>query len=578
MPADKTAPVDKPMNVVVLWHMHQPDYRDLRTGAICQPWTYLHAIKDYVDMAAHLEAVPQARAVVNFVPILLEQIEDYIEQIRGYLQGQGAMRDHVLAALAETALPGNETERLRLMKDCLRANRRHMIERFEPYKRLADMAQWYEAHPDSLMYASNQFLADLLVWYHLSWMAESVRHSDSRIARLQEKAGGFSLHDRRDLLQIILEQLESVIPRYRTLADAGQVELCMSPYAHPIVPLLLDITSAREAMPEVHLPVIDKYPGGEARVHWHVQNGLQTFERVFGHRPTGMWPSEGGVSQGALELFAEHGFSWVASGGQVLANSHDARSTSCSHRVYRFGDAPIDCFFRDDGLSDLIGFTYSEWHAEDAVANLVGHMENIAEVCPDRDNCLITIILDGENAWEYYPENGFHFLQEFYLRLSGHPKLKLTTFRQFLAEKSPQPAHEKKLVAGSWVYGTFSTWIGNRDKNRGWEILAEAKQAFDEQVASGALAPEVVAAAEKQLAICEGSDWFWWFGDYNPAVTVSQFEQLFRMHLANLYLLLNVEAPRYLSDVISRGGSKPDTGSEVHARGGVMRHHSEAGH
>ncbi len=152
----------------------------------------------------------------------------------------------------------------------------------------------------------------------------------------------------------------------------------MSPYAHPMVPLMLDMQSAREAQPDIHLPVSTEYPGGEARARWHLEKGLETFQRVFGRRPVGLWPSEGGVSQRALELFAEQGFSWIASGGKVLHNSHDATSKSCSHRVYRFGEAEIDCFFRDDGLSDLIGFDYSDWHANDAVANLVGHMENIA--------------------------------------------------------------------------------------------------------------------------------------------------------------------------------------------------------
>ena len=563
-------PAKQPMSVVLMWHMHQPEYRDLRTGAVHLPWTYLHAIKDYVDMAAHLEAIPQARAVVNFAPILLEQIEDYVEQISSYLQGHGAIRDRVLAELAEPALPGNEQARLGLMQDCLRANRERMIERFEPYQRLATMADWYVQHPQSMIYASNQFLADLLVWYHLSWMAESVQRDDSRIAQLQDKATNFTLHDRRDLLNIILEQLQSIVPRYRQLAERGQVELCMSPYAHPIVPLLLDMNSAREAMPEVHLPVTTDYPGGAARAQWHMDQGLASFERFFGRKPVGLWPSEGGVSQEALQLFADNDFRWVASGGSVLHNSHDAHSKSCSHRVYRFGQAPIDCFFRDDGLSDLIGFTYSDWHAEDAVGNLVGHMESIAEVCPDRDDCLITIILDGENAWEYYPENGYYFLEALYSKLAEHPLLQLTTFEQFLAEKSPQPAHEDHLVAGSWVYGTFSTWIGDPDKNRGWEILVEAKRTFDEQLAAGKLTPEEITAAERQLAICEGSDWFWWFGDYNPSATVGQFDQLYRMHLANLYQLLNVEAPPYLSEIISRGGGKP-------SRGGVMRHHSESG-
>lgn len=559
----------QPMSVVLLWHMHQPEYRDMRTGVVHLPWTYLHAMKDYVDMAAHLEAVPEARAVVNFAPILLEQFEDYIEQINAYLKGHGTIRDPVLAGLAEPALPGNQQARLGLIRDCLRANKERMINRFAPYKRLANMADWYEKHPQSLIYASNQFLADLLVWYHLSWMAESLRRSDSRITRLQEKAVNFTLHERRELLQIILEQLESVVPRYKALADRGQVEFCMSPYAHPIIPLLLDMDSAREAMPEVHLPVTTDYPGGAARAQWHIQRGLETFERVFGVRPRGIWPSEGGVSQEALALFADNDFQWVASGGNVLKNSHDTHGSSCSHRVYHFGDAPIDCIFRDDGLSDLIGFTYSSWHAEDAVADLIGHMENIADVCPDRRDCLITIILDGENAWEYYPENGYHFLSQLYSQLAEHPHLQLSTMEQFLREHAPQPAHGDKLVAGSWVYGTFSTWIGSAEKNRGWELLVEAKHTFDKQVASGNLTQEEIAAAEKQLAICEGSDWFWWLGDYNPSATVVQFDQLYRMHLANLYLLLNVEAPAYLSEVISRGGGKP-------SHGGVMRQHSES--
>jgi len=562
-------PAEQPMSVVLGWHMHQPEYRDLRSGRVHLPWTYLHATKDYVDMAAHLEAVPEARAVVNFAPILLEQIEDYASQVRSYLEGHGVIKDPLLAELAEPALPGNDQARLRLMQDCLRANRERMIARFEPFQRLATMAEWYEAHPATLVYASNQFLADLLVWYHISWMAESLHRNDARIQRLRDKAHNFSLHDRRELLQIVLEQLQSIVPRYRALAERGQVELSMSPYAHPIVPLLLDMESAREAMPGVHLPVVTQYPGGEARVRWHLQQGLATFERVFGRKPAGLWPSEGGVSQEALALFGEYGFRWVASGGNVLNNSHDTTSRACSHRVYRFGDVAVDCIFRDDGLSDLIGFNYSDWHANDAVSNLIGHMENIAKVCPDRNDCLIAVFLDGENAWEYYPENGYYFLDQLYRDLAEHPGLQLTTFEQFLKDKSPNPAHESHLKAGSWVYGTFSTWIGDPDKNRGWEILVEAKHTFDEQIAAGRLSADEVRAAELQLAICEGSDWFWWFGDYNPSATVNQFDQLFRMHLANLYQMLHVEAPPYLAEVISRGGGQP-------SRGGVMRQHSES--
>ncbi|MCB1676327.1 MAG: glycoside hydrolase [Halioglobus sp.] len=566
----ESAVADTPMNVVLCWHMHQPEYRDLRTGEFHLPWVYLHAIKDYIDMAAHLEAVPQARAVVNFAPILLEQIEDYIAQISAYLTGGGAIRDPLLAELAEPALPGDEQARLRLMQACLRANPERMIARFEPYQRLATMAEWYRNHPPSLVYASNQFLTDLLVWYHLSWLAESVRRTDERIRHLQDKAYNFSLHDRRELLEIILQQLQSLIPRYRRLSESGQVELSMSPYAHPIVPLLLDMRCATQALPELQLPIDTDYPGGAARVQWQLDRGRELFERAFGHTPTGLWPSEGGISEQALEQFARGGFRWVASGGSVLHNSHEEDASTCRHRVYRFGNAPVDCFFRDDGLSDLIGFTYSDWHAEDAVGNLIGHMETIADLCPDRNNCLVSIILDGENAWEYYPENGFYFLSDLYRRMAEHPLLRMTTFEQFLRDCAPQPVQADKLVAGSWVYGSFSTWIGDPDKNRAWEILVEAKRSLDQQMAAGRLSDAQTAAALRQLAICEGSDWFWWFGDYNPPATVNQFDQLYRMHLANLYQIIKVEAPAYLSEVISRGGGDP-------ARGGVMRHHSKDG-
>tara|TARA_R110002110_G_scaffold415561_2_gene650938 strand:+ start:162134 stop:163828 length:1695 start_codon:yes stop_codon:yes gene_type:complete len=561
-------PDKRPMPVVLCWHMHQPEYRDLRTGAVHLPWTYLHAIKDYVDMAAHLEAVPEAHAVVNFAPVLLEQIEDYVEQVRTYLQGHGSIRDPMLAALAEPALPGTDQARKRLMEDCLRANRERMIERFEPYRRLAVMAKWYQEHPESLIYASNQFLADLLVWYHLSWLGESVRRDDPRVRQLENKAFNFSLHERRELLQIILELLQNLLPRYRELAAVGKVELCMSPYAHPIVPLLLDLNSAQESMPDIHLPVSTQYPGGEERAQWHLSQGIATFERVFQQRPKGIWPSEGGLSQAALALFADHGFEWTASGGNVLNNSHQTQKHRCRHRVYRFGDAAIDCFFRDDGLSDLIGFTYSSWHAEDAVANLIGHMETIAQACPDRNDCVISVILDGENAWEYYPENGTYFLDTLYRELAANPHLQMTTFAQFQAQQQHRCVAEEKIVAGSWVYGTFSTWIGDADKNRAWELLIDAKHVFDQQVAAGVLSAEELEDATRQLAICEGSDWFWWFGDYNPSDTVSQFDQLYRMHLANLYHMLNVEAPAHLTEVISRGGGQP-------SQGGVMRHHND---
>ncbi len=558
------------LKVVLCWHMHQPEYRDLIRGEYQLPWTYLHAIKDYVDMAAHLEAVPEARAVVNFVPVLLDQVEDYARQVRGFLENSGAIRDPLLAALASPVLPAAPEQRLTLIKTCRRANEQHLINRFAPYKRLVELSAWLDRHPDTVTYLGDAFLVDLLVWYHLAWLGETVRRADTRVKQLMKRASGYTLHDRRVLLEVIGELLGGVLGRYRALAERGQVELSMTPYAHPMTPLLLDLASAREAAPDLALPAATHYPDGPERARWHLREGVETFRRHFGFGPAGCWPAEGGVSTAAAELFGDAGFAWIASGESVLQNSlarlghaPHACKEAWLYRPYAVGRSGIRCFFRDDGLSDLIGFTYRDWHADDAVANFVHHLETIAERCAGHPDHVLSIVLDGENAWEYYPENGYYFLSALYKRLAEHPRLQLTTFsdcQHGMSEIKPLT----ELVAGSWVYGTFSTWIGDRDKNRSWDMLAAAKRAYDEAMAGDRLSKDVRRAAARQLAVCEGSDWAWWFGDYNPAATVSDFERLYRLHLANLYQMIGVEPPEYLAQVFAYGRGTPQLG-------GVMR-------
>jgi alpha-amylase/alpha-mannosidase (GH57 family) len=559
---------DKRLNIVICWHMHQPQYCDLVSGTYQLPWTYLHATKDYIDMAAHLEAVPESRAVVNFAPVLLEQLSDYAGQVNGFLSENKGIRDPLLAALSCPVLPNNKEQRMELVGACLRANELRSIKRFGHYQKLAEMAGWFREHPSGMLYVGDQFITDLLVWYHLAWMGETVRRSNDLVKQLMEKGTGFTLHDRRQLLRLIGELLSSVIDRYRVLADRGQIELSMSPYAHPIMPLLLDVDCARDAMPDVSMPQLKNYPGGEERVDWHIKEGVATFEQFFGQRPAGCWPSEGGVSAAALQKLEEHGFTWAASGESVFRHSQANKKNvslagSSLYQGFRVDGGKLACFFRDDGLSDLIGFTYSDWHAEDAVANLVDHLENIAASTSEQDNPLVSIILDGENAWEHFPENGYYFLNTLYQRLSGHAGLKMTTYSEYLATARKLP-EIKRLVSGSWVYGTFSTWIGDKDKNRGWDMLGDAKKAFDMTVAENSLSGERMLAAQCQLSICEGSDWFWWFGDYNSADTVSDFERLYRVHLSNLYTMLGKEPPEYLSIVFAHGGGSP-------AQTGVMR-------
>ncbi|MES9902946.1 MAG: glycoside hydrolase family 57 protein [Sedimenticola sp.] len=559
---------EEKLNVVLCWHMHQPPYRDEHDGRYKLPWTYLHAVKDYVDMAAHLEACPGAKCVVNFSPTLLEQIDDYSQQCKRYLEDRTPVTDPILSALVTTDFPTDPTRRTALIKACLKANEERAIARYEAFQQLVALVGEVKNLATRSLYLSNQFIADLLVWYHLVWIGETVRHQDPRIKYLINKSRLYNYDDRNLLFTVISELLDRLILRYRKLAERGQVELSFTPYSHPIMPLMLDLKSAQQAWPEITLPNADHYPGGEERAHWQVEKGIECFERFFGFKPSGCWPAEGAVSTATLKLLAEHDIKWAASGENVLSNSLAPDDKLLPEKEwlylpYRINNTNLHSFFRDDGLSDLIGFEYARWHGDDAVANLISHLVTIAERSKGNPDRIVSIILDGENAWETYPYNGYYFLSALYKHLSVHPSINLTTYDEYLGVKRAAPALSD-ITAGSWVHGTFSTWIGDPGKNRAWDLLCEAKLAFDEEKRSGRLKNEELALAEQRLAICEASDWAWWFGDYNPEGAVGDFDNMYRRHLANLYRILDLPIPESLGSVISRGSGAP-------AAGGVMR-------
>lgn len=555
------------LNLVLCWHMHQPQYQTIGDGRYWQPWVYLHAIKDYADMAAHIESVPLARAVVNFSPVLLDQLADYVDQTQQFLTDGRPFRDPLLGALVGQC-PDSGPARVDLMRACLRAHKTRMIDRFPVYRNLAEMAESADRDPKYGDYLNDQYLMDLVMWYHLAWLGETVRRTDSRVERFMAQGQGFDEASGRDLMVIIAEILAGIIPRYRQLALEGRIELSFSPYSHPIIPLLLDFSAAREAQPDAPLPAAGGYPGGADRARRQIEEGEEVFVRHFGFRPKGCWPSEGALSAETLALFEAAGVQWTASGERVLRHTMETQrgqwTEAGRHRAYRSPGERLSCFFRDDGLSDLIGFSYADWHADDAVGNLIEHLDNIALAAGKDPETIVSIIMDGENAWEYYPENGYYFLRSLYERLARHPGIRLTTFSEYLGE-GRKALSLPRMVAGSWVNGTLATWIGQADKNTAWDILVEAKRTFDRVVTSGRLSEEQRLSAERALAICEGSDWCWWFGDYNPADAVAQFERLYRVHVVDLYAVLGEPAPLSVREPFVRSGvGEP-------SRGGVMR-------
>ncbi|MEK9825283.1 MAG: glycoside hydrolase family 57 protein [Methylotenera sp.] len=560
------------------WHMHQPDYRDLVSNEYVLPWTYLHAIKDYSDMAYHLEANSAARVTFNFVPILLEQLQDYTDQFK-----TKQLRDPLLALLIREDLANiSQQECTLICESCFKSHHEKMLSPFPHYQRLLQIHQLVEplmhlhteAEHDQFHYLSAQYKADLLVWYHLAWCGESLRRENHVVQTLMSKGVLFTWEDRKALFEVIADTISGLIPRYKTLMQKGQIELSSTPYYHPILPLLLDFKSTLDAMPEAPLPQSSSYVGGRARAVSHVVSANKAHEAYFGTKPRGMWPAEGGVSHAGLSLMAEQGVQWAATGQAVLFNSLHKSHMSNLHKddylyqPYRVtnGEHDILCFFRDDVLSDKIGFEYAKMHSNDAVADFVSSLVNIQRSNDTEHPRIVSVILDGENAWEYFPYNGFYFLNELYAALTAHPDIKMTTFSDIVdMYQAATPANQglsapvlPQVAAGSWVYGTFSTWIGSKDKNQAWDLLCHAKKTYDRVMSQQQLSQDQAKACERQLAICEGSDWFWWFGDYNASDSVASFDQLYRRNLINLYTLLGEPVPEILHKKISEGGGNAE--------------------
>ena len=563
--------MSQPLSVIFYWHMHQPFYREADTGRYHLPWVYLHAIKDYTDMAEILAQLPRAKAVINYVPSLTAQIEDYASHLRDFLNGETSeINDPLLSALANEEGSYDKSTKAMILKSCFRLNHERNLHRYSAYSNIFNMVEHAKKHK-TIHYLGDNLYTDLLCWYHLAWLGETVRNHHFVARRLIEKSSDFTYQDRRDLLTLIASLLTEIPVKHKALVESGKLELTTTPYAHPIIPLMLDFKAAQQTVVDALIPE-QSYPGGKERALDHIELAKKNHFDVFGHHARGCWPAEGAVCKDTLALLGQSGFQWCATGESVLHHSLNTnlREHQNSRELYQpwlvgEDDAQITCFFRDDRLSDLIGFEYSKWNTDDAVNNFMHELAGIRHKTQGMEAPVVAIIMDGENAWEHYHENGLLFLTKLYQSVAERDEYELTTFSDYL-DKHPASTKLEHLTAGSWVYGNLSTWIGDPAKTKAWELLIEAKSAFDRTYPS--LTAETQEAAIEQLRICEGSDWCWWFGDYNPGSAVRDFDQLYRTHLKKLYHLLGLTSPASLNDSISQGGGDAEGGGTMR-RGGA---------
>jgi len=523
-----------------LWHMHQPFYKDLISGEYKMPWTRLHALKDYYGMVRILEDFPNVHQTFNLAPSLVLQIEDY---------ASGQASDPFLRCALKPAESLTQLEREFILTYFFQATHR-LIYRLPRYGELYEA--WRAADRDPKR-ASRFFgaglLRDLQVLSQLAWFDEEWLAGDLEVRALVEKGRDYSLEDQALLGRKQSELLSRVLPIYREFAARGQIEISTTPLYHPILPLLCDSDIAAQAHPGVSLPTRFRYPE-DARAQ--LERARQYVAQRFGAPPAGLWPSEGSVSDEALDLAAELGFEWAASDNGVLSRTlgHTA-GVQETYRPYlwRRGRRQIRLVFRDHFLSDLIGFVYSRMGAAEAARDFLDRVrENCRPILAAGQDALAPVILDGENAWEYYDRNGRPFLRELYRRISEDPAIQSLTFSEALRLIEPAPLD--RIFPGSWINANFDIWIGHEEDNRAWEYLLRARQTYQQRAAK---VPESARRlAYEEILIAEGSDWCWWYGPEHDSANRPEFDELYRAHLANVYRALEIPPPEDLSRPILR--------------------------
>ncbi len=508
----------KSLNLCFFWHMHQPDYRG-SDGVMKMPWVFLHAIKDYYEMPWLVSMCPGFKATFNITAPLIEQLNLYSDPLRN---------DYFLSLLKPHPSQLDDPSRKWLIKICKSTQYETMV---------MPLVRYSVLYQKNIL--SDEELIELETLFLLAWCGNFLRQENQLVKRLIQRGSGFTQAEKTELLYALCDFVATILPFYADLQNAGVISISTTPYNHPILPLLIDIENAKHANNHTVLP--DNPISLKADAIEQVERSIELYEKTFGKKPTGFWPAEGAVDKASISIYREHNLHWIATDESILFQSLENDDRSTLYETYIFDGVTIG--FRDHGLSDLIGFTYRFKSAYDATVHFIQSLEQIAK---KQDNPTVFAILDGENAWEFFENNGYDFLTTLYKNLAQTPWCKTLT----MDEMSKQENSKKldKLAPGSWINGNFNTWCGNQEKNRAWELIYQTRRDVDNF--SGVISADVAQKIKYHFLASECSDWFWWYGDDHTTEFAYEFDALFREHLITIYRLLDLQSPLDLYEPI----------------------------
>ena len=540
--------------VNLVWHQHQPLYYKDDAGVYTRPWVRVHATKDYYDMAAILQEYPDVHVTFNLTPVLIRQLDDYADN--------GA-KDLYWQLAEKPASDLTDDEKRFILQRFFDANWDHIIAVYPRYQELLDLRGGTDtaAIESALATFTEQDYRDLQIWFNLAWFDPDLLAADP-LKSLVEKGRNFTEADKQILFAEALRIIQAVIPLHKEMQSDGQIEVITTPFAHPILPLLVDTNLAREGNPGVETPPQFSYPQDALT---HLERSVAIYEENFGQPPQGLWPGEGAVAQTIVPFVIKSGYTWMATGEPVLAKSlnldgftRDAAETVQQaddlYRPYYVTDAngnQLAVFFRDGVISDKVGFTYSGISGEAAAEDLIQRLENIRTELKDEGAegpHIVSIILDGENAWENYDNDGKEFFHSLYSLLSESKTLQTVTPSQYL-EWFPEQRSLDNLFAAAWFSPNYDTWLGEAEENMAWDYLRQTRAVLAKYDISKVrtASPEAIAQAQDFMYLAEGSDWFWWYGADQDSGQDDYFDTGFRALLKGVFDSLGEPVPNFVN-------------------------------
>ncbi len=539
----------KKLSIAFYWHMHQPVYQLSPESDYIMPWVRLHAVKDYLDMLEILDKFKNLKLNFNLVPILLDSIIDYAEN--GFHDLHSRLTIKPVKNLSDE-------EKLFVINNFFDANYESMIFPNDEYNRLYHK---FQSEPEKgIDIFTNQEYSDLMALFNLVWFDPIYKNKYPELKKLISKGKDYTDQDRVRIIEIQRDIMRQIIPAYKKYLEKGKIEITTSPYYHPILPILLDyknIKKTTEGLPQNLKTELD------AKLQTSL--ALDRIEELFGKRPRGIWPSEQCISPKTINMFSDLGLDWTISDEGILANSLNTEFTrdfkghleDPYHLVKVYQKNNVKIIFRDATIPNLISFEYPNHNPIAAANDLYDRIKIIQSKLlssPD-ENHLLTIAMDGENCWENYMEDGLSFLKTLYTLITEDDSLETVLISDYL-EKEKNTKELAKISMGSWINRNFKLWIDEPVKNLAWTYLYNVRSDLSNYVKKNPLNPNI-EYAKRELFICEGSDWFWWYGEPNDSGRDNIFDYIFREHLKNIYLYLGLKIPKFLDEPLTSAFVKP---------------------